>query len=358
MCMNSPYPKSDNSVLKVQKVKNWITSRNTIRRIHDIGYAVSRIWEDRLDKIEITLWVVSREALLFTAKVSLRGRRLVRVKEGMEDYFTSKRCRRLELSRQQQPWSLAQTVWSSLARSIKASSSVLQLNEDTILLHKDGDQVVGNEGITPSLESHNVNTSEQVQEEELGRGHPVKDKRWRSAMDSELEALEQNKTWAIEKLASNKKALGCKWVYKIKYKSDGTIERFKARLVILGNHQVAGVDYSETFAPVAKMATVRVFLAIAAAKQWELHQMDVHDTFLHSYILNTPIFNTIDQFQKFEIALHIVQNKRRIDTSLEPKEAWKRLNDLLTGNNKTSVASQWLVVAGCSSLSESIFVPE
>ncbi|GJR97707.1 retrovirus-related pol polyprotein from transposon TNT 1-94 [Tanacetum coccineum] len=150
----------------------------------------------------------------------------------------------------------------------------------------------------------------------------VKDKRWRSAMDSELEALEQNKTWAIEKLASNKKALGCKWVYKIKYKSDGTIERFKARLVILGNHQVAGVDYSETFAPVAKMAIVRVFLAIAAAKQWELHQMDVH-TFLHSYILNTPIFNTIDQFQKFEIALHIVQNKRRIDTSLEPTQRRK-----------------------------------
>ncbi|GJY54113.1 hypothetical protein Tco_0445777 [Tanacetum coccineum] len=58
-------------------------------------------------------------------EVSLRGRRLVRVKEGMEDYFTSKRCRRLELSRQQQPWSLAQTVWSSLARSIKASSSVV-----------------------------------------------------------------------------------------------------------------------------------------------------------------------------------------------------------------------------------------
>ncbi|GKB59513.1 retrovirus-related pol polyprotein from transposon TNT 1-94 [Tanacetum coccineum] len=56
----------------------------------------------------------------------------------------------------------------------------------------------------------------------------IKDKRWRSAMDSELEALEQNKTWTIEKLPPNKKALGCKWVYKIKYKSDGTIERFKA----------------------------------------------------------------------------------------------------------------------------------
>ncbi|GJV89139.1 retrovirus-related pol polyprotein from transposon TNT 1-94 [Tanacetum coccineum] len=109
----------------------------------------------------------------------------------------------------------------------------------------------------------------------------IKDKRWRSAMDSELEVLERNQTWTIEELPSNKKAFGCKWVYKIKYKSDGTIERFKARIVILGNHQVEGIDYTETFAPVAKIITVRVFLAVVASKQWELHQMDVHNAFLH-----------------------------------------------------------------------------
>nr|GEV07465.1 retrovirus-related Pol polyprotein from transposon TNT 1-94 [Tanacetum cinerariifolium] len=108
----------------------------------------------------------------------------------------------------------------------------------------------------------------------------IKDKRWRSAMDSELEALERNQTWTIEELPSNKKALGCKWVCKIKYKSDETIERSKARLVILGNHQVERIDYNETFAPVSKMVTVRVLLAITAFKQWELHQMDVHNAFL------------------------------------------------------------------------------
>ncbi|GJZ02373.1 retrovirus-related pol polyprotein from transposon TNT 1-94, partial [Tanacetum coccineum] len=92
---------------------------------------------------------------------------------------------------------------------------------------------------------------------------------------------EDTQSWTIKKLPPNKKAIRCKWVYKLKYKSDGTIERFKARLVILGNHQVVGVDYSETFMPVAKMVAVRVFLAIAAAKQWELHQTDVHNVFLH-----------------------------------------------------------------------------
>ncbi|PNX93517.1 retrovirus-related Pol polyprotein from transposon TNT 1-94 [Trifolium pratense] len=109
----------------------------------------------------------------------------------------------------------------------------------------------------------------------------VKDVRWRNAMQLEIEALEKNGTWIVETLPPNKKAIGSKWVYRIKYHSDGTIERYKARLVILGNNQVEGLDYHETFAPVVKMVTVRTFLAVAAAKCWELHQMDVHNAFLH-----------------------------------------------------------------------------
>lgn len=109
----------------------------------------------------------------------------------------------------------------------------------------------------------------------------VQDAKWRLAMQQELQALEGNGTWSLQPLPDGKKSLGCKWVYKIKHNSDGTIERYKARLVILGNHQKEGIDYTETFAPVVKMVTVRLVLAIAAAKKWEIHQMDVHNAFLH-----------------------------------------------------------------------------
>lgn len=104
---------------------------------------------------------------------------------------------------------------------------------------------------------------------------------WCDAMSLEIGALEENDTWYITELPPGKKALGCRWVYTIKHHSDGTIERYKARLVIRGDRQIAGKDFEETFAPVAKMTTIRMFLKVVAAKQWEVHQMDVHNAFLH-----------------------------------------------------------------------------
>ena len=100
-------------------------------------------------------------------------------------------------------------------------------------------------------------------------------------MQLELQALQNNNTWEITELPPNKQAIGCKWIYKLKYHADGTLERCKARLVAKGFTQQAGLDYIDTFSPVAKMTTIRTLLAVAAAKNWYLHQLDINNAFLH-----------------------------------------------------------------------------
>ena len=100
-------------------------------------------------------------------------------------------------------------------------------------------------------------------------------------MIDEINALEHNKTWDLAILPPNKTTIGCKWVYQVKFKADGSVERYKARLVAKGYTQQEGLDFFDTYSPVAKMTTVRVLLAIAAAKQWYLHQLDVNNAFLH-----------------------------------------------------------------------------
>ena len=107
---------------------------------------------------------------------------------------------------------------------------------------------------------------------------------WQVAMQKELDALEANNTWELQKLPHGKKAIGSKWVFKIKYNPDGTVERYKARLVATGYQQVEGKDFTHTFSPVAKIATVRIIISLATAKHWPLCQLDINNAFLHGYL--------------------------------------------------------------------------
>lgn len=105
--------------------------------------------------------------------------------------------------------------------------------------------------------------------------------KWKLSMIEEMKALRKNDTWELTELPTGKRPVGCKWVYTVKHKADGSIERYKARLVAKGFTQTYGIDYHETFAPVAKMNSVRVLLSLAANPDWPLYQFDVKNAFLH-----------------------------------------------------------------------------
>lgn len=100
-------------------------------------------------------------------------------------------------------------------------------------------------------------------------------------METELKALEDNDAWQLTFLLAGKQAIGCKWVYKLKYLVDGTLEKYKSRLAAKGYNQVEGIYYSETFSPIAKISTIRTLLAFTTSQNLFLHQLDINNAFLH-----------------------------------------------------------------------------
>ncbi|GJV33972.1 ribonuclease H-like domain, reverse transcriptase, RNA-dependent DNA polymerase [Tanacetum coccineum] len=106
-------------------------------------------------------------------------------------------------------------------------------------------------------------------------------KKWIEAMEIELDSINKNNTWTLTTLPPDQKAIGLKWVYKTKRDAEGKIIKYKARLVAKGYVQEQGIDFDEVFAPVARIETVRLILALAAYHGWQVHHLDVKSAFLH-----------------------------------------------------------------------------
>jgi hypothetical protein len=94
---------------------------------------------------------------------------------------------------------------------------------------------------------------------------------WEKPMEAEHESLMKKQTWDLKALPLGKKPIGYKWVYKVKYKVDGTLDKYKAWLVAKGFSQREGIDYEETFSPIAKMSTIHLILAMVAQQGWKVH---------------------------------------------------------------------------------------
>jgi hypothetical protein len=108
--------------------------------------------------------------------------------------------------------------------------------------------------------------------------------KWQVAMDDEMNSLLQNHTWELVEKPCDRAVIKNRWVYRVKTNVDGSVDRFKARLVAKGYSQQAGIDYTETFSPVARLDTVRALLSVAAAEHLNLCQFDVKTAFLYGTI--------------------------------------------------------------------------
>jgi len=155
---------------------------------------------------------------------------------------------------------------------------------------------------------------------------------WQKAMQEEISLIKKNCTWELVDRPPGKNIIGVKWIFRTKLNADSTINNHKARLVVKGYAQIYGVDYSDTFAPVARMDTIRLLLAVAAQKNWKVFQLDVKSAFLNG-ILQEEIY--VEQPAGFEIQgkedkVYLLK-KALYGLKQAPRAWYGRIDDYLTG---------------------------
>ncbi|GKA40896.1 ribonuclease H-like domain-containing protein [Tanacetum coccineum] len=117
--------------------------------------------------------------------------------------------------------------------------------------------------------------------------HALRDPNWKEAMLDEYNALITNGTWVLVPRPANVNVVRSMWLFKHKFNADGSLSRYKARLVANGRSQQQGIDCDETFSPVVKPATIRTVLSLAVSREWPIHQLDVKNAFLHGHLTET-----------------------------------------------------------------------
>ena len=158
----------------------------------------------------------------------------------------------------------------------------------------------------------------------------LEDPKWKEAMESEYDSIIKNGTWLLVDRPPRRKVIGTKWVYKVKYKSDGSLEKYKARLVAQGFSQVEDFDVHETFAPTARMTSIRMVLALAAHNHWKIFQMDVKLAFLNGelkeevYVSQPPGFEEPNSENKVCKLIKVLYGLKQA-----PRAWYRRIDDFL-----------------------------
>ncbi|GLT87811.1 hypothetical protein SLE2022_058710 [Rubroshorea leprosula] len=150
----------------------------------------------------------------------------------------------------------------------------------------------------------------------------VKEEKWQKAMAEEIGSIERNQTWELTNLPKGHKTIGVKWIYKTKLKENGAVDKFKAHLVAKGYKQEFGIDYQEVFAPVARMDTIRLVIALAAQNSWSIYQLDVKSAFFHGNLQEQVFIDQPPGYVKSGFEHKVYRLKKALYGLKQAPRAW------------------------------------
>jgi len=145
---------------------------------------------------------------------------------------------------------------------------------------------------------------------------------WVDTMVEEYNSIMTSDFWEVVPRPENRSVVGSKWIYKIKYATDGSIKKYKARFMVKGYAQKEGIDYEETFAPIAPYTFIRSIIFLVAQMGWEIHQMDVKTTFLNGVIEEEVYIKQHDDFETHEKKSHVCRLKKALYELKQEPRAW------------------------------------
>lgn len=155
-------------------------------------------------------------------------------------------------------------------------------------------------------------------------------KEWIRACKEEIQSIEKNNTWVLVDLPPGATPIGLKWIFKIKRNADGTINKYKARLVAKSYVQQYGIDFEEVFAPVARIETIRLLISLAATNGWEIHHLDVKTAFLHGELKKTVYVSQPEGFESKGQESKVYKLHKALYGLRQAPRAWNtKLNQIL-----------------------------
>ncbi|MCH81590.1 gag-pol polyprotein [Trifolium medium] len=257
------------------------------------------------------------------------------------------------------PNSRAYRVYNKRTKTIMESINVVfdDLPETKILDEEEDDEIPQQSDVRPHVPDNtsDILTNETISERQqtnrgpsvrIQKNHPVEniignptegealtDEFWINAMQEELGQFTRNQVWELVPRPEETNIIGTKWIFKNKSDENGIVTRNKARLVAQGYTQIEGIDFDETFAPVARLESIRLLLAISCMMKFKLHQMDVKSAFLNGYLHEEIYVEQPKGFTDPSFPEHVYILKKALYGLKQSPKAWyKRLTDFLINN--------------------------